>query len=60
MILFLVIALVFAGIGAAWANSKNLSPVLWGVVCFFTGFIGLIILAFQKSGSAAGNASRQA
>jgi len=49
MIFFIIIGLIFGGIGAAWANSKHLNPLLWGIVCFFTGFIGLIILAFQKA-----------
>ena len=49
MAIILIVAVVFAGIGAAWASSKNLSPMTWGVICFFTGFVGLIILAFQKA-----------
>ncbi|PSM19845.1 hypothetical protein [Nitratireductor sp. StC3] len=48
MVILILIGLVFAGVGAAWASSKNLSPFLWGLLCFFTGFIGLIILAFRK------------
>lgn len=55
--ILIVIALVFGGIGAMWASAKGLSPLLWGIVCALTGFIGLIILAFQKTVPSAGAAS---
>jgi hypothetical protein len=45
----LIVGLICAAIGAAWAKSKNRSPVTWGIVCFLTGFLGLIILAFQRA-----------
>lgn len=43
--ILLVVMVVFAFIGAAMASGRNRSPFLWAVICFFTGIIGVIILA---------------
>jgi hypothetical protein len=43
------VALAFGFGGAAFANSKGRSPVLWFFVCFFVPLIGLIIIACLSS-----------
>lgn len=43
--ILLVFMMIFAIIGAVMAGSRNRSPFLWAVICFFTGVIGIIILA---------------
>jgi hypothetical protein len=45
MILIGLIAIIFAIIGGTMASNRNRSPIGWAVICFFTGFIGIIILA---------------
>jgi hypothetical protein len=45
MIIIVLLAILFAIIGGAMARSRNRSPIAWGIICLFTGFIGLIILA---------------
>lgn len=44
----LLIPLIFGGIGAAIASSKNLNPVAWGLLCFLLPVLGLLILIFQR------------
>jgi hypothetical protein len=43
------VALILGLIGAFWAQSKNLNPFLWGVLCTLLPVLGLLILAFRKA-----------
>ncbi len=45
MAVFIVIGLVFAFLGGFYAAKKGRSGALWGIICFFTGIFGLLILA---------------
>ncbi|WP_296737971.1 hypothetical protein [Mesorhizobium sp.] len=47
--LIFIVAAIFGGIGAYWANAKNLNPVTWGVVCAIFPLIGLFLLALRRS-----------
>ena len=47
--IYIVLSMVCGVIGVFVARSKNLNPVLWGAICFFTGIIGLLILTFMRS-----------
>ncbi|NEI65011.1 hypothetical protein [Rhizobium leguminosarum] len=49
MFIFVIIGIVFGFIGAMMAKSKNKEPVLWFIICAFTGLIGIIILAVSKA-----------
>lgn len=51
MLLILVFfGAVFAAGGAIVANSRGKDPIQWAIICFFTGFIGLIVLAALGDG----------
>lgn len=43
------VALASGFIGAFWALSKNKSPILWGLLCFFFPLIGIIFLAMSEA-----------
>lgn len=43
--IILVFLIIFAIIGGVMASSRRRSPLLWGFICFFTGIIGIVILA---------------
>ncbi|MGR9399867.1 hypothetical protein ACU8M5_08960 [Rhizobium leguminosarum] len=49
MFIFIVVGIIFGLIGSAIAKRKNKEPVLWFIICAFTGLIGIIILAVLKS-----------
>lgn len=48
---FLVVAIICAVVGAKIASSKGRDPAVWGLVCFFTGLIGIIILLVTADAS---------
>ncbi|WP_027684165.1 hypothetical protein [Rhizobium leguminosarum] len=49
MPILLIIGIICGFIGSAMAKGKNKEPVLWFVICAFTGLIGIIILALSKA-----------
>lgn len=42
-LIFLWLAIAF--FGGYIADKKNRNPIVWGLVCFLTGLIGLLIIA---------------
>jgi hypothetical protein len=46
VVFYLAIGVVFALIGSNMAKARNRDAVMWAIVCFLTGFIGVILLAF--------------
>lgn len=55
MFLWFILTILFTVIGCIVAKNNDKDPVLWGIICFFTGFIGLIILLIVVA--AGGNTS---
>lgn len=44
-----IIPLLFGWAGYNKARNKYRSPLLWGVICWLTGFIGYIVLCCSSS-----------
>lgn len=62
MTAFLLVGLfmsaVFAFIGYSIAKGKGREPVLWAVLCFFLGLLGVIIIAVLPDQDRGGRYSR--
>ena len=54
----LVMGAVFAFIGYSIAKGKGREPVLWAVICFLFGLIGVIIIAVLPDQDRGGRYSR--
>ncbi|MGR9168615.1 hypothetical protein [Rhizobium sp. KDH_Rht_773_N] len=51
LIIWLVVALVCAFIGAGMARTRNRNTAVWGILCFLFGLVGIILLALVGQGS---------
>jgi hypothetical protein len=44
-LIWVAVGAIFAWAGASMAANRNRDPMLWGIISFFTGIIGIVILA---------------
>lgn len=44
MLFVLFFAIIFAILGAYFANKSCLDPALWGIICFLFGIFGMLAL----------------